>query len=222
MIRMMGLVDLRAIGTPIGSRTTTYESLGLPTSDTIGEEDGKVKPSNDHEVSMANNALDAIIQNATELKTKLGQEEKDIPAWIQNHITNAENFISQAANNYHELNTPDTASSPQDAEPLSEEEYDSDRDDWLERGGTGKYSPRQASMNPRRQRSRIIGAPSRPQGPENSTKDALLQQMIKYRDDAGTEREATVRSLLSYDKNHPGRKVAARMYAQHMAKNRGK
>jgi hypothetical protein len=32
----------------------------------------------------------------------LGQEEKDIPAWIQDHITNAENFINQASKNYHE------------------------------------------------------------------------------------------------------------------------
>lgn len=64
-------------------------------------------PSNDHEVSMANNALETIIQHANTLKEKLGQEEKDIPAWIQDHISNAANFIQQAANNYHEYNTPD-------------------------------------------------------------------------------------------------------------------
>lgn len=68
----------------------------------------KPVPSNDHEVSMAQNSLDMIIQNATELKTKLGELEKDIPAWIQDHITNAANYIQQAANNYHEHNTPDT------------------------------------------------------------------------------------------------------------------
>jgi hypothetical protein len=39
---------------------------------------------------------------ATELKAKMGKNEKDIPAWIQDHITNAENFISQASSNYHE------------------------------------------------------------------------------------------------------------------------
>jgi flagellar biosynthesis chaperone FliJ len=39
---------------------------------------------------------------ATELKAKMGENEKDIPAWIQDHITNAENFISQASSNYHE------------------------------------------------------------------------------------------------------------------------
>jgi hypothetical protein len=56
----------------------------------------------DHEVSMANNALDTIIQHATELKSKIGQNEKNLPAWIQDHITNSENYISQAAHNYHE------------------------------------------------------------------------------------------------------------------------
>ena len=56
----------------------------------------------DHEVSMANNTLDAIIKHATELKSKIGGNEKNIPAWIQDHITNAGNYISQAAENYHE------------------------------------------------------------------------------------------------------------------------
>ena len=56
----------------------------------------------DHEVSMANNSIETIIKHAMDLKAKLGNEEKDIPAWIQDHITNAANFISQAAENYHE------------------------------------------------------------------------------------------------------------------------
>ena len=56
----------------------------------------------DHEVSMASNSLETIIKAAMELKAKLGNEEKDIPAWIQDHITNAENFITQASQNYHE------------------------------------------------------------------------------------------------------------------------
>jgi len=58
--------------------------------------------SEDHEVSMAQNQLDSIIKHATELKQKMGEEEKQIPAWIQDHITNSENYISQAASNYHE------------------------------------------------------------------------------------------------------------------------
>jgi hypothetical protein len=56
----------------------------------------------DHEVSMANNSLEAIVKAAMELKAKMGDKEKDIPAWIQDHITNAANFIRQASENYHE------------------------------------------------------------------------------------------------------------------------
>jgi hypothetical protein len=39
---------------------------------------------------------------ATELKAKMGENEKEIPAWIQDHISKAENYISQASSNYHE------------------------------------------------------------------------------------------------------------------------
>ena len=63
-----------------------------------------VKEEEDHEVSMAQNQLDSIIKAATELKSKIGEGEKDIPAWIQDHITNSENYINQAASNYHEYN----------------------------------------------------------------------------------------------------------------------
>jgi len=56
----------------------------------------------DHEVSMAQSSLDSIIHSATELKTKIGNNEIDIPAWIQDHITNSENYIDQASQGYHE------------------------------------------------------------------------------------------------------------------------
>lgn len=59
--------------------------------------------SGDHEVSMAQSSLQAIIDAATELQTKIGQEERDLPGWIQDHITNAENYIMQASKNFHEL-----------------------------------------------------------------------------------------------------------------------
>jgi flagellar biosynthesis chaperone FliJ len=59
----------------------------------------------DHEVSMGQNQLDTIIKMATELKAKMGENEKEIPAWIQDHISKAENYISQAAGNYHEYGT---------------------------------------------------------------------------------------------------------------------
>lgn len=57
----------------------------------------------DHEVSMAHNSLESIIRSAMELKSKLGDNERDIPGWIQDHITNAENYIDQAAQGFHEL-----------------------------------------------------------------------------------------------------------------------
>jgi hypothetical protein len=60
------------------------------------------KEGEDHEVSMAQNSLKSIISSASQLMNMLGQDEKDIPAWIQDHITNAENFINQASKNYHE------------------------------------------------------------------------------------------------------------------------
>jgi hypothetical protein len=71
----------------------------------------------DHEVSMAHNLLDDIIKSATELKMKMGQGEKDIPAWIQDHISQAQNFINQAATNYHEYQAPAQNVSP---EPMAE------------------------------------------------------------------------------------------------------
>ena len=60
------------------------------------------KEGEDHEVSMAHNSLKSIVSSASQLMNLLGNDEKDIPAWIQDHITNAENFINQASKNYHE------------------------------------------------------------------------------------------------------------------------
>ena len=57
----------------------------------------------DHEVSMAKSSLESIIKSAVDLARKLGDDERDIPGWIQDHITNAENFIDQAAQGFHEL-----------------------------------------------------------------------------------------------------------------------
>jgi hypothetical protein len=58
----------------------------------------------DHEVAMAISSLKSIISSATQLMGKLGNMERDIPGWIQDHITNAENYIDQAAQGFHELN----------------------------------------------------------------------------------------------------------------------
>jgi len=65
----------------------------------------EAEPGADHEVSMADGQLQDIIKNATELKSKIGAEEKDLPGWIQDHISQSQNFINQANTGYHELET---------------------------------------------------------------------------------------------------------------------
>jgi len=62
----------------------------------------KLAEEGDHEVSMAQRSLNSILRSAMELKAKIGSNEIDIPAWIQDHITNSENFIDQASQGYHE------------------------------------------------------------------------------------------------------------------------
>ena len=93
MISLGGLVNQKAFG--------KFE-MGRVISNPFANAFIKEAEGEDHEVSMANNSLDTIIKMATELKAKMGENEKDIPAWIQDHITNAANFISQASTNYHE------------------------------------------------------------------------------------------------------------------------
>jgi hypothetical protein len=56
----------------------------------------------DYEVAMAQDSLDAIIRSAMMLKAQMGDKEINLPAWIQDHITNAESYIYQAAKGYHE------------------------------------------------------------------------------------------------------------------------
>jgi len=68
----------------------------------------------DHEVSMASKTLDSIIRHATELKGKIGMEEKDIPAWIQDHIAVAENNLDQANTSYHEYGDEEKTDMPVD------------------------------------------------------------------------------------------------------------
>ena len=73
----------------------------------------------DHEVSMAQKSLDSIIRSATELKDKIGEDEIDIPAWIQDHISNSENYVDQASQGYHEYSN--------DEEESNEEEEDTNQ-----------------------------------------------------------------------------------------------
>lgn len=81
-------------------------SDGASETDSADGGDG-MGESMDHEVSMAQNSLKSIITAAGELMDKMGQDEKDIPAWIQDHITNAANYIRQASENYHEYSQPE-------------------------------------------------------------------------------------------------------------------
>ena len=64
-------------------------------------------PAQDHEVSMAMGQLDDIIKNANELKGKIGTNEKNLAGWIQDHITQGQNYINQANTGYHELDGGD-------------------------------------------------------------------------------------------------------------------
>ena len=63
-----------------------------------------IKEGEDHEVAMAISSLKSIIKSSAQLMSKLGNMERNIPGWIQDHITNAENYIDQAAQGFHELN----------------------------------------------------------------------------------------------------------------------
>lgn len=69
----------------------------------VQEETDMKSNGGDHEVGMALNQLDDIIRNATEVKSKLGTQEENMPGWIQDHISQAQNFINQVATNFHKL-----------------------------------------------------------------------------------------------------------------------
>ena len=57
----------------------------------------------DHEVAMAVSSLEEIARAIVELRQQLGNQERNIPGWIQDHIAKAENYIEQAAQGFHEL-----------------------------------------------------------------------------------------------------------------------
>jgi hypothetical protein len=66
-------------------------------TDEVGEADGM-----DHEVSMARASLINIGKACQDLMGKIGSQEKDLPGWIQDHITNSENYIMQASKGYYD------------------------------------------------------------------------------------------------------------------------
>ena len=71
--------------------------MGEAVPDVVGD-----KQFQDHEVSMARASLVNIGRAVQELLGKIGNQEKNLPGWIQDHITNAENYIMQASSNYHD------------------------------------------------------------------------------------------------------------------------
>jgi hypothetical protein len=75
-----------------------YQIKKISAERVIYEEEGM-----DHEVGMAMGQLDDIIRNANELKGKIGTSEFNMPGWIQDHISQSQNFINQANTGYHEL-----------------------------------------------------------------------------------------------------------------------
>jgi hypothetical protein len=69
----------------------------------IVKKEASLNEDEDHEVAMAKSSLQSIMSSASKLMIMLGDEERNIPGWIQDHITNAENYIDQAAQGFHEL-----------------------------------------------------------------------------------------------------------------------
>lgn len=89
---------------PIQFTTSTLGRTGEIELDDNGDNrhDGS-EDHEDHEVGMAKNLLDDIIKNAQELKEKIGKDEMNLPGWIQDHISQSQNYINQANTGYHEL-----------------------------------------------------------------------------------------------------------------------
>jgi hypothetical protein len=96
------------------------------------KKDEVVAENEDHEVSMASKTLDSIIRHATELKGKIGMEEKDIPAWIQDHIAVAENNLDQANTSYHEYGEEEKTDMPvdKDLEAMKESVNEAAPEGW--------------------------------------------------------------------------------------------
>ena len=75
-----------------------YNNIAELLKSKLNEGDGS-----DHEVGMALNLLDDVIKNANELKGKIGTQETNLAGWIQDHISQAQNFINQANTGFHKL-----------------------------------------------------------------------------------------------------------------------
>jgi len=104
-----GVIKKEAISRPLTALYDLVEELvaqGFTKDDilrVVNFATAKLDEGIDHEVSMAQNSLKSIISSASQLINKLGNDERNIPGWIQDHIINAENYIDQAAQGFHEL-----------------------------------------------------------------------------------------------------------------------
>jgi len=96
---------------PMSHKIKVYEKLGGAYR--LGEDGGEqvfnkmtellkhkqneeTEKGSDYEVSMSQKQMEAIIKNTTELRGKMGTAEFNVPAWVQDHISQALNFITQA------------------------------------------------------------------------------------------------------------------------------
>jgi len=107
---MIKLIDLIEKLDPVGQEDADINNNGIENDktdkylkhhrDVVAK---NLKESGDHEVAMAQASLKSIAKSAIELSQKIGDMERDLPGWIQDHITNAENYIEQADQGFHEL-----------------------------------------------------------------------------------------------------------------------
>jgi hypothetical protein len=80
----------------------------------------------DHEVFMAKKSLQSIMSSCSKLMINLGDEERNIPGWIQDHIAKAENYIEQASQGFHEL---EPVTNDMDADTMDEAMFTSANSD---------------------------------------------------------------------------------------------
>jgi len=79
----------------LGEGTLKEDDMAEPGGDVVAK-----NGTQDHEVAMARASLLAMSKAVQDLMGKIGTNEVDLPGWVQDHITNAENYIVQAAKGY--------------------------------------------------------------------------------------------------------------------------
>ena len=100
MIKLLELLDEKATFT---DKYDDSPKLKGKQTELPDELQAQLVKEGDHEVAMAVSSLEAIAEAIVELRQKLGNVERNIPGWIQDHIAKAENYIEQAAQGFHEL-----------------------------------------------------------------------------------------------------------------------